>query len=51
MPYIKKQDLEQLLKAYYMAGCVTGYGFDHELSINEQEEQAFDEYYKCQQNR
>jgi hypothetical protein len=45
MPYLKNKDLELYLKYYYLAGCVTGYGFDHELSLTEQEEKAFEEYH------
>ncbi|MFC6455873.1 hypothetical protein [Paenibacillus vulneris] len=46
MPYIKQDELKKLLNNFFRAGCIAGYGVDHEADMEQQENEAFEEYYK-----
>lgn len=41
MPYIKKDDLKEMLHYFFVQGCNAGYGIDAEISLIDQEEEAF----------
>ncbi len=46
MLFIKNEDLKFLLSNFFRAGCNAGQGFDHEVNLIEQENEAFEKYYE-----
>lgn len=46
MPYIKNDELKELLHNFFIAGCNAGYGVEHTEDVLGQEDSAFEEYYK-----
>jgi hypothetical protein len=46
MPYIKNDDLKQIMNFFFRSGCNTGYGVDHEEDIPKQEDESFEKIYE-----
>jgi hypothetical protein len=46
MPNIKKDELKRLLKHFFGLGCYHAHGFNHEIDLLIQENEAFEQCYE-----